>query len=164
MSEPSPSSITIYQLRVVLWGVSPLVWRRLLLASDTSIAELHEILKSAFDWSGEHLHRFLIHGSTRAWFPAQPEHGILRVRAAQGFQPPRGKENRRWYGVAAIASAEYESESKGEGFPGFYVTRLLHHRVCPPLALGGSFRKFRAHLNSIRIQFAKFLLRGASPG
>ena len=70
MSEPSPSSITIYQLRVVLWGVSPLVWRRLLLASDTSIAELHEILKSAFDWSGEHLHRFLIHGSTRAWFPA----------------------------------------------------------------------------------------------
>jgi hypothetical protein len=48
----------------VLWGVSPLVWRRLLLASDTSIAELHEILKSAFDWSGEHLHRFLIHGST----------------------------------------------------------------------------------------------------
>ena len=43
------------------------------------------------------------------------------------------------------------------------MTRLLHHRVCPPLALGGSFRKFRAHLNSIRIQFAKFLLRGASP-
>ena len=51
------------KLRVVLWGVSPLVWRRLLLASDTSIAELHEILKSAFDWSGEHLHRFLMHGS-----------------------------------------------------------------------------------------------------
>jgi len=32
-------------------------------ASDISIAELHEILQSAFDWSGEHLHRFLIHGS-----------------------------------------------------------------------------------------------------
>jgi hypothetical protein len=28
MSEPSLSSITIYQLRVVLCGVSPLVWRR----------------------------------------------------------------------------------------------------------------------------------------
>lgn len=56
MSEPSVSSITIYQFRVVLCGVSPLVWRRLLVASDTSIAELHEILQSAFDWSGEHLH------------------------------------------------------------------------------------------------------------
>ena len=43
--------------------MSPLVWRRLLVASDTSIAELHEILQGAFDWSGEHLHRFLIHGA-----------------------------------------------------------------------------------------------------
>jgi Plasmid pRiA4b ORF-3-like protein len=36
--------------------------RRLLVASDTSIAELHEVLQSAFDWSGERLHRCLIHG------------------------------------------------------------------------------------------------------
>ena len=53
----------MYQLRVVLCGVSPLVWRRLLVVSTTSIAELHEILQSAFGWSGEHLHRFLIHGA-----------------------------------------------------------------------------------------------------
>jgi hypothetical protein len=57
------SSPAIYQLRVVLCGVSPLVWRRLLVISETSLAELHEILQSAFDWSGEHLHRFLIHGA-----------------------------------------------------------------------------------------------------
>jgi Plasmid pRiA4b ORF-3-like protein len=63
VSEPSLSSITIYQFRVVLCGVSPLVWRRLLVASDTTLAELHEILQSAFDWSGEHLHRFVIHGA-----------------------------------------------------------------------------------------------------
>jgi hypothetical protein len=55
--EPSVSSIAIYQLRVVLCGVSPLVWRRLLVVSTTSIAELHEILQNAFSWSGEHLHR-----------------------------------------------------------------------------------------------------------
>ncbi len=53
----------IYQLRVVLCGVSPLVWRRLLVVSTISIAELHEILQNAFGWSGEHLHRFLIHGA-----------------------------------------------------------------------------------------------------
>jgi hypothetical protein len=63
MSESSVLSIAIYQLRVVLCGVSPLVWRRLLVVSTTSIAELHEILQNAFDWSGEHLHRFLIHGA-----------------------------------------------------------------------------------------------------
>src|SRR5271167_3840075 len=63
MPEPSVSSIAIYQLRVVLCGVSPLVWRRVLVVSTTSIAELHEILQNAFSWSGEHLHRFLIHGA-----------------------------------------------------------------------------------------------------
>jgi hypothetical protein len=63
MSEPSVSSLAIYKLRVVLCGVSPLVWRRLLVVSETSLSELHEILQSAFDWSGEHLHRFLIHGT-----------------------------------------------------------------------------------------------------
>src|ERR1019366_4344194 len=52
----------LYQLRVVLRDVSPLVWRRLLISSETSVAQLHEILLRAFAWSGEHLHLFHIHG------------------------------------------------------------------------------------------------------
>ena len=43
-------------------STGPLVWRRLLVVSETSLGELHEMLQSAFGWSGEHLHRFLIHG------------------------------------------------------------------------------------------------------
>jgi hypothetical protein len=38
----------------------------LLITSETSIAQLHEILQQAFDWSGEHLHRFRIHGRVAA--------------------------------------------------------------------------------------------------
>ena len=60
MSETSVSSLAIYQLRVVLCGVSPLVWRRLLVVNETSLGELHKILQNAFDWSGEHLHRFFL--------------------------------------------------------------------------------------------------------
>ena len=52
----------LYQLRVVLRDVSPLVWRRLLVSSETSLAQLHEVLLRAFAWSGEHLHLFHIHG------------------------------------------------------------------------------------------------------
>ena len=52
-----------YQLRVVIAGISPLIWRRLLAAADTTIAELHTILQTVFGWSGEHLHRFVIHGT-----------------------------------------------------------------------------------------------------
>ena len=39
------SERVILQLRAVLRGVSPLIWRRLLVPSDTSIAHLHEILE-----------------------------------------------------------------------------------------------------------------------
>ncbi len=52
----------IYQLRVILEGISPLIWRRLLVPGDYSIADLHYILQIAFDWDNVHLHRFEIYG------------------------------------------------------------------------------------------------------
>ncbi len=52
----------IYQLRVALEGISPLIWRRLLVPGDYSIADLHFILQIAFDWDDWNLHRFFIHG------------------------------------------------------------------------------------------------------
>jgi Plasmid pRiA4b ORF-3-like protein len=57
-----PASPSLYQLRVVLHGISPLIWRRVLIPAGTTIAELHAVLQTAFGWSGEHLHRFVIHG------------------------------------------------------------------------------------------------------
>ena len=57
-----PASPSLYQLRVVLHGISPLIWRRVLIPADTTIAELHAVLRTAFGCSGEHLHRFVIHG------------------------------------------------------------------------------------------------------
>lgn len=57
-----PATTSVYQLRVVLNGISPLIWRRLVVSAGTTIAELHAVLQTAFGWSGEHLHRFVIHG------------------------------------------------------------------------------------------------------
>jgi hypothetical protein len=53
----------VYQLRAVIGGISPLIWRRLLVADQTTIAELHAIMQTVFGWSGDHLHRFDIHGT-----------------------------------------------------------------------------------------------------
>lgn len=52
----------IYQLRLVLRDISPLIWRRLLVRSNTSIAQLHAMIQTAMGWSDSHLHRFVIHG------------------------------------------------------------------------------------------------------
>lgn len=58
-----PASLSLYQLRVVLHGISPLIWRRLLVPATATIAELHSVLQTVFGWGGEHLHRFVIHGT-----------------------------------------------------------------------------------------------------
>jgi hypothetical protein len=55
-------SSEIYQFHVWLRGISPLIWRRLLLRADQSIADLHYALQLAFGWSDCHLNRFRIHG------------------------------------------------------------------------------------------------------
>lgn len=52
----------IYQLKVVLCHVTPMIWRRLLVSSTTTIADLHAILQIAMGWEDLHLHQFHIYG------------------------------------------------------------------------------------------------------
>jgi Plasmid pRiA4b ORF-3-like protein len=56
----SATPLSLYQLRIVLCGISPFIWRRVLVRSETTLAHLHAILQILFAWSDEHLHRFHI--------------------------------------------------------------------------------------------------------
>jgi hypothetical protein len=66
-------SASVYQLRIVVQGISPLIWR-LLVRGDMSLAALHDVLQITFAWSDVHLHGFRIHGkeydSTRLGGPS----------------------------------------------------------------------------------------------
>jgi hypothetical protein len=53
---PEPPEPNIYQLKVVLLGISPIIWRRFLVRSDSTIADLHDTLQTAFGWSDDYLH------------------------------------------------------------------------------------------------------------
>jgi hypothetical protein len=68
-ADPPPASAPVYQLKIVLRDCSPLIWRRLLVPSDTTIAQLHAIVQTAMGWEDVHLHRFWVHGQ---------EYGIYR--------------------------------------------------------------------------------------
>ncbi len=59
---PDSSLPVIYQLKVLLLGISPMIWRRLLVKSDSTIADLHYTLQIAIGWENIHLHHFIIHG------------------------------------------------------------------------------------------------------
>jgi Plasmid pRiA4b ORF-3-like protein len=59
---PDAPAKTAYQLRLVLAGISPLIWRRLEVPAGTTVAGLHAIMQTVFGWSDEHLHHFTIGG------------------------------------------------------------------------------------------------------
>jgi Plasmid pRiA4b ORF-3-like protein len=59
---PEPPEPSIYQLRAALVGINPIIWRRFLVRGDSTIADLHLTLQTAYGWSDDHLPRFLIHG------------------------------------------------------------------------------------------------------
>lgn len=47
---------TVHHLKVTLFHVRPTVWRRLVVASDTPLGELSDILALSFGWGNDHLH------------------------------------------------------------------------------------------------------------
>ena len=72
--------VLAYQLRVWLREISPAIWRRLLVRSDSTIADLHYILQITMGWTDFHLHQFIIHGKSYGvsktggiWFTDDPK-------------------------------------------------------------------------------------------
>ena len=59
---PETNPPVVYQLKILLLGISPMIWRRVKVSSDSTIADLHYIIQIVMGWKEEHLHQFLIHG------------------------------------------------------------------------------------------------------
>lgn len=53
---------SVHQLKVTIVGIKPPVWRRVVVPSRITLAELHEVVQAAFGWWGYHLHEFDIDG------------------------------------------------------------------------------------------------------
>ena len=87
--EPTLESINIYQLRIVLRDISPLVWRRVLVRDDTTLAQLHDIIQILFEWQDEHLHDFHLFGKDYGTSGADTQAAILsqfRLRKGERFR------------------------------------------------------------------------------
>lgn len=51
-----------YSIKITLRGISPMIWRRLRIHGNTSLADLHHIIQIAMGWDNEYLHSFHIYG------------------------------------------------------------------------------------------------------
>ena len=54
------TQVPIYQIKVTLDGSKPPIWRRILVRSDTTLAQLHAILQVVMGWEDYHLHQFIV--------------------------------------------------------------------------------------------------------
>lgn len=106
MEQLHPAHPDIYQLRIVLRGISPLIWRRLLVRSDTTLAQLHLMLQIIFNWSNEHLHRFHVFGKDYGSDSADTRHARLN---AFGFH--QGERFRYVYNFFAQWQCDIRLES-----------------------------------------------------
>lgn len=61
-SPPKLLPLTDAQLHIFILGISPMIWRRIKIRSDSTIADLHYIIQIVMGWTDSHLHRFIIHG------------------------------------------------------------------------------------------------------
>jgi len=75
----APSSL-VYQLKMSLRGISPMIWRRLLVPEIT-LYSLHRTIQIAFGWEDYHLYAFTLHGRRYATSWTGQRH-----RDAQGRQ------------------------------------------------------------------------------
>ena len=71
------SSQDIYQIKVTLLGTKPPIWRRLLVPSSLTLAQLHDAVQTAMGWQNCHMHEFRI---GRRYFGApSPEEELMGV-------------------------------------------------------------------------------------
>ena len=59
-----------YRIHVWIRRINPMIWRRLVVPSERTLADLHYAIQIAFAWTDYHLHRFRIRGK---------EYGIPRL-------------------------------------------------------------------------------------
>ncbi|WP_405060328.1 plasmid pRiA4b ORF-3 family protein [Kribbella sp. NBC_01505] len=77
---PRRKTDVTYQVRVELEGTRPPVWRRLEIASDLFLNEVHDIIQTAFGWTDSHLHEF---AAGPSYHSRTSEHYLCPVQVEQ---------------------------------------------------------------------------------
>lgn len=49
----------VYQLKITLKGITPPIWRRVLVPDDLDLAQLHHIFQVVMGWGDYHMHEFV---------------------------------------------------------------------------------------------------------
>jgi hypothetical protein len=91
-------SDAIVQIKVWLLGVSPMVWRRVLVPAALMLRELHGVIQVAMGWEGCHLYQFCLRaGRFGSWelSASSPDVTLAALRLRKGRSCPETQRSRR---------------------------------------------------------------------
>ena len=115
-----PTDVPIYQIKVTLDYSKPPIWRRILVRSDITLGELHDIIQAVMmGWADYHLHQFIV-GETYYSVPDPDYEGFLEMR-----DESRVKLNQIVTGEKFKFRYEYD-------FGDSWLHNLLVEKVLPP--------------------------------
>lgn len=78
---PRRSGVVTYRVRIDLNRTRPPLWRRIELASDLFLDQVHEVIQAAFGWTDSHLHQF---GSGPGHYGPETEHYLCPFQVEDG--------------------------------------------------------------------------------
>ncbi len=128
----------IYQLKVTLTQIEPLIWRRFCVRGRTTLDRLHLILQDVMGWNNTHLYAFRIR-EKRYEAPDPEARGIDAKRVTLGqLNLQRGDEFEYEYDFGDGWEHEMLVELVTPAAPGVrYPVCLDGQRACPPEDCGG---------------------------
>ncbi len=84
---PAEGADAIVQIKVWLLGISPMVWRRVLVPVSLTLRELHGVIQVAMGWEGSHLYQFRLRAARYgSWevSAASPDVTLAALRFRKG--------------------------------------------------------------------------------
>lgn len=132
----------VFQVRVTLLGITPAVWRRLLLPGNTKLEQVHECIQGAFGWQNCHLHEFEIAGKRYGDSDGNGNRALISERGTKSklkfFDLQVGDKFLYIYDFGDDWQHELEIEAILPPDPkGFYPDCIAGARACPPEDCGG---------------------------
>jgi integrase/recombinase XerD len=132
-SAPAP----VYQMKVTLLGVRPLVWRRFQVTSDQTLYQLHLVLQTVMGWENYHLYEFSL---ANAFLYGENDHDLENTSGVRLDQLVHAEKQIFYYTYDMGDYWEHEilverilKPKKGVKHP----VCLKGNRACPPEDSGG---------------------------
>jgi hypothetical protein len=143
-----PAAERVYQFKVTVKGIEPLIWRRIQ-TKDCTLDKLHEHIQTAMGWTNSHLHQFEINGVRHGdpeliyegWEDEEPPVNSRRLKISK-IVPTDGKRFSFDYEYDFGDGWEHEVLFEGclraeKGIR--YPLCVEGERACPPEDVGGIF-------------------------